>query len=129
MFRNKIVYIAGPYRAKTRFGIWANIWRARLVAVQVWKAGFTAICPHLNSCRFEKYVPDADKIFLDGDLFLLEKCDAMLIMPNSRRSMGVANEIRFAEERGIPCVRSLDELREYFINDRDRVVAVLGIAE
>lgn len=110
--RHKIIYIAGPYRAKTKLGILKNIWRARSVAIQVWKAGFTAICPHLNTFLFDGLCEDS--VWLEGDLVLLRRCDAIYMMDNWKESSGAIGEREYAIEYNIPVVYSIEELSKIF---------------
>ena len=60
----KVFYIAGPYRANTERGVLNNIRAAEAVAIEVWKAGHVALCPHLNS-RLMGGICD-DKVFFTG---------------------------------------------------------------
>jgi hypothetical protein len=97
-----IVYVAGSYRADTPQGVSENIKNARLVAVQLWEAGYTAICPHLNTAYFEDHCKVEADVYLKGDLQILARCDAMVVLPNYEHSNGTLGEIKFAEDRGIP---------------------------
>jgi hypothetical protein len=97
-----LTYIAGPYRAETPQGVSENIKNARLVAVKLWEAGYTAICPHLNTAYFEDHCTCYPEVYLLGDLEILARCDAMVVLPNYEHSNGTLGEIKFAEDRGIP---------------------------
>lgn len=104
----KLIYVAGPYRAKTVADITRNIRRAESVAMQVWALGYPAICPHINSAHFDGVA--CDKVFLAGMIELLDRCDAMILVDGWERSVGTLAEIEHAKERGIPVFRSLGEL-------------------
>jgi hypothetical protein len=92
-----IIYIAGPYRSKYgKLGIIRNIWKARQVAKELWKMGHTPICPHLNSALLDGIVPD--QRFLDGDIEILKRCDAIVLMPGWRKSEGARKEFDIAFE-------------------------------
>jgi hypothetical protein len=97
-----ITYVAGPYRADTDEGVIDNIDNARKVAIRLWEDGYTVICPHLNTARFELDCICEDKTYLRGDLEILARCDAMVVLPNYEHSNGTLGEIKFAEDRGIP---------------------------
>ncbi|MCG8435902.1 MAG: hypothetical protein MJA83_17910 [Gammaproteobacteria bacterium] len=43
----KIVYIAGPFRAKTPWRVEQNIRKAESWALHVWKMGAVAVCPQV----------------------------------------------------------------------------------
>jgi hypothetical protein len=86
-----IIYIAGPYRSKWgKLGIIRNIWKARKVAAELWRMGHTPICPHLNSALMDGIVPD--RVFLEGDIKILKRCDAIVMMPEWRDSEGAKDE-------------------------------------
>jgi nucleoside 2-deoxyribosyltransferase len=96
----KVVYVAGPFRASTGWGIEENVRYAELHALHVWRAGAACLCPHMNSRHFNGVLPD--KTFLDGDLELLLRCDAVLLLPNWAESDGTIDEVIFAIRHGIP---------------------------
>jgi len=95
----EIAYIAGPYRAKTVFGVIRNILRARKVAKEYWRKGYATFCPHLNSVLMDKVAPT--DIFLRGDLKFLEYADIMIVLPGWEKSKGTLGEIEFAKRKGI----------------------------
>lgn len=103
-----VVYIAGPYRGPHAWAVEQNIRRAEAVAFEVWKMGAAALCPHTNTRYFDKALPDA--IWLLGDLALLAKCDAVLMMEIWEQSTGAIAERAFAQDRGIPVLYTLSEL-------------------
>lgn len=106
--RSILIYIAGPYRGASESDVFANIMRARTVAIQVWKAGFTAICPHLNTMFFGGVVKD--DVILESDLFILSRCDAVLVLDGWEASAGTKSEIGHANDNGIPVFFSLYDL-------------------
>lgn len=95
----KLVYLAGPYRAKTTRAITQNINRAREYAIKLWQAGYAVLCPHLNSAHFDGCVEDAR--FLKGGLLMLQRCDAIAVMPGSEASEGTQAEIAEARRLGM----------------------------
>ena len=96
----KVVFIAGPYRASTPRGIVENIRRAEAVAIEVWKLGAVALCPHLNTRLMDGVLPD--EVWLNGDLELLSRCDAVMLVPGWQASSGTLNEVGQAQKLGIP---------------------------
>jgi hypothetical protein len=98
--RLPVIYIAGPYRAPTPWQILQNIRAAQAVALQVWKLGAVAICPHANTALFDGEAPD--DLWLDGDLELLYRCDALLCTEDYQRSSGARAEVRKATEWSKP---------------------------
>jgi hypothetical protein len=96
----KMVYVAGPFRASTPEGIAANVRVAEALALRVWKMGHPALCPHLNTQNFDGLAPDS--VWLDGDLYMLSKCEAIVMTHNWQQSSGATAERRFAIEHDIP---------------------------
>lgn len=94
----KIVYIAGPYRAKNGRTIRENIRAAEQVAVHYWKKGYAVICPHLNTAFMDGEMPD--ETFLNGDIEILKRCDIIAMMHNWRESSGSIAEHKLAQEMG-----------------------------
>jgi len=96
----KLVYVAGPYRAKTKLGIAINILRARRVAKELWKAGYAVICPHMNSTLMDGIADD--ETFLNGGIEMLKHCDMLVAIKGWMHSDGTLDEIDFAHRNNIP---------------------------
>ena len=96
----KLVYIAGPYRAPTPWGVEQNIQAAVLAAAQVWAAGLAAVCPHANSAHMEGVTTDEN--FLAGTLEMLRRCDAILVIEGWKNSEGARGEVDEAVRLGLP---------------------------
>ncbi len=94
----RVVYIAGPYRAKTERGLEQNIRRAEDAALDCWVKGWAAICPHKNTAHFGGACED--RVWLEGDLELLRRCDAVLMIEGWERSEGARGEYALAVEMG-----------------------------
>ena len=116
----KVVYVAGPYRAKSGAHdasvyneIEENIRRAEAAAIRLWCEGFGAFCPHLNSIHFEVKCPKAlPEAYLETDLRLLEVCDILYLLPGWEYSSGSVGERRRAAKLGFPIYTNLDHLIE-----------------
>ena len=104
----KIVYIGGPYRSPTEYGVYRNIQRARDLALEVWAMGFVALCPHQNTAHFGGACPD--EVWLKGDMEILSRCDAVCLVPGWQGSTGTLAEIEFAKLKGIPVFDGLSAL-------------------
>lgn len=98
-----LIYVAGPYRAYGSFSVADNIQNAREVAIAIWQAGHTAICPHLNALNFEEDSGLPDEVFLERDLEILARCDAIVMAPRWEYSHGAIAEREYAIRHGIPC--------------------------
>lgn len=104
----KLVYVAGPFRGPNAWEIEQNIRRAESLALEVWRLGAAVICPHTNT-RFFQGAAD-DKIWLEGDLEMLRRCDVVMLTPDWRRSSGAQAEVKEALEREIPVFEGLTGL-------------------
>jgi hypothetical protein len=94
-----IIYIAGPYRGD----VYANMARARDVALGVWRAGHIALCPHLNTAFFDFYAPEIpDERWLEGTLRLMARCDGVVATDDWERSSGARQEVALAKELRLP---------------------------
>jgi hypothetical protein len=107
----KVVFIAGPYRAATVRGIVENIRRAEAVAIEVWKLGAAALCPHLCTALFDGVMPD--EVWLNGALELLRRCDAVVLVHGWSYSQGTLNEITAAQGLGLPVFDDLAKLNDW----------------
>ena len=99
-----LVYLAGPIRPKGDQTLESNINNAKSIALELWKKGYTVISPHANS---DLPITLADKEvealrWLNGDLDIIARCDAVVVLPGWEESAGTKGEIEFAKERNIP---------------------------
>lgn len=104
--KQRLVYVAGAYRSPTENGVLMNILAAREAAVRLWQAGFAVICPHMNSAFMGGTVPDT--AFLEGDLTILRRCDAVYMLPGWAKSTGACGEHDDAVNHGIPVFESIE---------------------
>ena len=111
----KVVYVAGPFRGPDAWAIESNIRRAETLALEVWRLGAAVICPHANTRFFHGAAPDA--VWLEGDLEMLRRCDAVLFTPDWERSTGARAEYDEACRRGIPRLFTLDAVRAFLGGD------------
>lgn len=95
----KLIYVAGPYRSDTEWGLEENIQHAERAARQLWKDGWAVICPHKNTAHFGG-VGD-DSLWLDGDIVMLKRCDAIYMLNTWRTSKGAIAEREVAIECGL----------------------------
>ncbi len=106
----RVIYICGPFRGAHHWAIAENIRRAETLALEVWRSGAVALCPHLNTQHFQDTLPDA--VWLKGDLELLRRCDGILMTPDWERSSGARAEHELAQALGIPVYYSVEELQK-----------------
>lgn len=97
-----IIYVSGPYSAMDDTGITSNIEAARKAAIMLWEAGYTVLCPHLNTNHFEKDCGLSYGEYMTGDLELLTRCDAIYMMEDWAGSKGATEEHEYAKRHHIP---------------------------
>lgn len=97
----KLVYVAGPYRAKTVWGVEQNILAAQQVTAQILAIdGLHPVCPHLNTRQMEGIT--SDEQVLEGTLEMLRRCDAVIIDGRWESSAGTRGEVAEALRLGLP---------------------------
>lgn len=104
----RLVYVAGPFRAETAWGIKCNIHRAEVVGAEVADAGFMPVIPHANTAHFHGL--GTDEFWLDGTLEIMRRCDAVVLVPGWEGSSGTRAEIEEANRLGIPVVHYVSDL-------------------
>ncbi|MBL0870335.1 MAG: DUF1937 family protein [Phycisphaerales bacterium] len=109
----KVIYVAGPYRSSHEWGVTNNIRQAELAALELWKMGYAVICPHKNTAYFGGAAPDS--VWLEGDLEILRRCDAVYCLPSWRESSGARGEVDEAKRVGIPVFEQLNDCRSFLL--------------
>lgn len=97
----KLVYVSGPYSDDR--GLWfvnQNIRAAESVAIELWKMGFSVICPHKNTEHLDGQLTWEE--FIQGDYRQIEACDAVVMLPEWRRSKGARAERLHALQHHVP---------------------------
>ncbi len=107
--KKKVIYVAGKYRGPHAWAIENNIRRAEELALEVWAMGAVALCPHANTRFYQGALPD--EVWLEGDLELLRRCDAILMVPGWEESKGAIVEERLAAQLGLHVFTSIEQLK------------------
>lgn len=111
----KLVYVAGPFRAKpdpsNQWVQWQNVLRAAALALEVWKLGAACICPHLNTAFYEGSAPA--NVWLEGDIEMMRRCDAVLMTEDWMNSTGAIAERSHAHAEGVPIFYDIKSLSEW----------------
>jgi hypothetical protein len=97
-----LVYIAGPFRAPTPWGVECNVREAEAAVAAMIEASagmVVPIAPHMLFRYFDKLAPDT--YFLEATLALLRKCDALYLLPGWERSSGTRGELQEANRLGL----------------------------
>lgn len=116
----KVVYIAGPFRADNSWLVEQNIRRAEECALVLWKMGFAVVCPH-TSTRFFDGTMDTER-FIEGDLEILRRCDALILLIGYEGSRGSMREFDEAGGCGLPIFYwpgDIIKLKEWRLKVRD----------
>ena len=112
----KVIYIAGPYRAKNAWEVEQNIRRAEELSLEVWRMGAACICLHTSSRFFNDILPF--KTWITGDLEILRRCDAVLVIEWWESSIGANLECELARKLKIPIFEELVSLKEWLFSER-----------
>lgn len=101
----KLLYLAGPFGAPEGdpdplHTVNENILAASRIALEAARAGWMPVCPHKNSAGFEHTeIPTA--FWYEGDIALMLRCDAVLMLPGYERSKGALAELDTAKAAGM----------------------------
>jgi hypothetical protein len=106
----KIVYVAGPYQGLTDEETEANVRRAARVGAQLAEMGFMPAVVHLIGYHVDNVISKSRRFWLDGDLELMRRCDAVYAMPGWAHSVGTKAEVSEAGKIGIPVFYTLRDL-------------------
>lgn len=107
----KVVYLAGPYRSETEYGVHQNIQNAEPIALEIWRLGAVCICPQKNTAYFGGVLPD--NIWLEGDKELIRRSDALFMLNGWENSKGATSEKTFAEKLDIPVFEDIKAIRDW----------------
>ena len=104
----RLVFIAGPYRGASAWEIEQNVRRAEALALEVWRLGAVAVCPHAMTRYYQDALPD--DVWLRGMLELLGACHAVLLVPGWAESSGTRAEVARADTLGLHVFQGLAAL-------------------
>lgn len=106
-----VVYVAGPFRAPTAWGIAENVRRAERAGLEIARLGAMPLIPHANTAHFQGELPD--QFFLDGTLELMLRSDALYLLFGWASSAGARKEREVAMKKGMPVFDTLASLNEW----------------
>ena len=104
------IYVAGPYWHPNEKLRHLHREIAKLFAVRLVEQGFFPVTPHLNTGGFEDLIHMPESFYHEGDIRLLESCDAVLLLPNWQQSTGTKAEREHAIHNNIPIFNTLEDL-------------------
>lgn len=114
----KLCYIAGPYRADCALKTSRNVSRAEQMGkrLALQRPGWFPVIPHKNTelWDFDGGLRNIQpEYYLSGTLEVMRRCDAVLVLPDYRRSSGTIAEIAEAERLDIPVYYSVESVPEH----------------
>lgn len=110
----KVIYIAGPFKAENSWQVEQNVRRAEEIALEVWRLGAVAVCPHTNTRFFLGTLPDV-AVYVKGYIELVKRCDAVLTVSGYEWSHGAGLELDAAEAEGKPVFHNLGDLKAWLV--------------
>jgi hypothetical protein len=106
----KVLYISGPYsHPDPVHGIPKNILLASEAALVAWRDGWAVHCPHKNCAGFEHAAGIPYETWIQGDLELLRRSDAICMVGTWTESRRALQEYRLARALGMPVYRYVAE--------------------
>lgn len=107
-----VLYVAGPFRGKNHWVVEQNIRRAEELALELWRLGGVAvICPHTNTRFFDGAAPD--EVWLEGDLEIMRRCDAVVTVPGWGASTGACKEVAEMERIEKPIFHRIEDVKAW----------------
>ena len=105
----RVLYISGPFsHPDPVHGIPRNILLASEAALIAWRDGWATLCPHKNCAGFE-HAGIPYETWIQGDLELLRRSDAICMVGTWTESRGALQEYRLARSLGMPIYRYVAE--------------------
>jgi len=124
--QNRIIFVAGPYKAYDNYTVSANIMAAQVIGVSLIKLGGFPLIPQCNTAHLEDVA--SEKFFYEGYKKLLVRCDGICLTSRWRDSRGAIAELDLAlsllhdgeqpfifleaTEEGVVEVADVDRLRD-----------------
>lgn len=110
----KLIYVAGPYSGESKEAVKRNIHEAEIVGQMVLAAGHLPFLPHKNTSFWDKWgclTHFSHSDWLEKYCFpMLDRCDALLLVPGWEFSPGAIKEFEYAEERRMPIYFTVEEM-------------------
>ncbi len=99
----KVIFVSGRYSADSDNNLFENIYHARTEARKLWMKGWAVICPHSANAFMSG--TENDLVFLEGNLEILRRCDAIYMLNGSAESIGAIEELKLAKELGLEIIQ------------------------
>lgn len=111
MIKNVLVYISGPIMEGHGQTEKQNVYDGIQIFNQLLLKGIPAYLPHLHIN--DDVISLMYQSWIEYDLAVIDHCSHMLMMPRWQLSKGSNIEHKYAIERGIPIMYSVEELEEW----------------
>lgn len=108
----RLIYIAGPLHAENMYKREQNIRHAEEAVLYLMKLGAAVHCPHSQSRYFDGALPEEK--FIEADLEILKRCDALFLLTDWKSSKGANIELDFFSETFAPIGDSLSSAKRIF---------------
>lgn len=114
----KVIYIAGPYTAKTNWEVQQNINRAMEAGKLVAEMGAMPLIPHSNT-PLPFLGIQTPQFWYDGTMELLRRSDAILLIEGWENSRGAVTERKEAIRLGKPgfYTKDINYLRDWLLGN------------
>lgn len=103
-----VVYIAGPYSGPDALAVEHNVRAAEDASYELYRRGMAPVCPHTTARHHDASV--SYKFMCRATMATMFRCDAVLVLPNWRKSKGAVAEVEAAREIGLPVFDNYDAL-------------------
>ena len=113
----KTLYLAGPFRGLDAYAVYRNVQKAEAVMFEVIQAALAqttpvaVVCPHSMSANFNGTFTDG--YWLKATLELLDRSDAVLMLPGWQKSVGALGELERARLTGTPIFYEVQEVLDW----------------
>lgn len=111
--KKKVIYTSGPISAKTPVDHYENLARARSIAMEIWAMGAACICPQTNTYFMDGFAGLEWHDWIEGDLEIVRRCDAVFMLPDWETSQGAIREREEALLKYIPVFYNLKTLQAF----------------
>jgi hypothetical protein len=98
--KEKLIYVAGPFRGRNQFEIEKNIRKAEEAGLDVAILGGVPVIPHSMYRYYQNTLPDA--VWTMSTMELFRRCDALLLIEGWRNSVGSVAEREEAIRLNVP---------------------------
>ncbi len=109
MMKDVLVYISGPITARNGVLIEENVAIGLKAFLQLTHLGIPSFSPQILG-TFPSASLVSYRTWMEYDFAIINRCTHVLMLPKWKDSPGCAEELVYANERGIPILYSVTEL-------------------